>query len=117
MLIVGAPGGVLVIVISFGQTCLFPLLLLKILLTSYDSTNLNSACQEMEVSAEGATVNCFCLTHFGKASPATVNFTARLPPIGDGRQTVSKEELFSSVQVRRRNMSRQGDGLFFKTQL
>lgn len=43
---------------------------------SYHSTNLDSACQEMEVIAEGAAVNCFCLTQFGRASGATVNFPA-----------------------------------------
>ena len=36
----------------------------------------------MEVSAEGAAVNCFCLTHFGEPSLATVNFPACSSPIG-----------------------------------
>lgn len=30
----------------------------------------------MEVLAEGAAVNCFCLTQFGRAFGATVNFPA-----------------------------------------
>lgn len=43
---------------------------------SYHSTNLGSACQEMEVIAEGAAVNCFCLTQFGRPSGATVHFSS-----------------------------------------
>lgn len=60
----------------------FTPLLSVILLTSHYLTNLDGTCQEMEVSAEGAAVNCFFLTHFGRPSPATVNFPACSSLIG-----------------------------------
>lgn len=41
----------------------------------------------MEVIAEGAAVNCFCLTQFGRPSGATVNFPACSFPIGRIRLT------------------------------
>lgn len=36
----------------------------------------------MEVSAEGAAINCFCLTHFVRPSLATVNFPGSSTPLG-----------------------------------
>lgn len=74
------------LLITFGKTLLFPVLSV-IPLTSHYSTNLNSACQEMEVIAEGAAVNCFCLTQFGTPSLVTVNFLACSSPIGGIRLT------------------------------
>lgn len=77
ILTVDGAGGVLVITMSFLEknTSLFSV----VHLTSYYSANLDSARQEMEVSAEGTDVNCFFLTHFGRHRLATVNFPT---PIG-----------------------------------
>lgn len=71
-----------------------------ILLTSYHSTNLDSAYQEMEVVTEGAAINCFCLTQFGKPSPATVNLAAPSSPIGGVRLT----QQISNLRWRRQQM-------------
>lgn len=65
-------------------------------------TNLDAACLEMEVSAEGTTLNCFLLTHFGRLSLATVNFPACSSPVrgvqhaqqGTVQRMLQKTDLF-----------------------
>lgn len=79
------------LLITFGKTLLFHMVEV-IPLTSHYSTNLNSTCQEMEVIAEGAAVNCFCLTQFGRPSLVTVNFSAISSPIGGIRLTQQRRD-------------------------